>query len=194
MSAHDHDGHHSHHSHHDHRFPGSPDALRAPQRMALLEVSHVVDLCLEGGSVTSVLDVGTGSGIFAEEFVKRGLHLTGIDVNPDMIVAARQYAPLGQFQEAPADALPFADGSFDLVFLAHVLHEVSNPVRALEEARRVARERVVVLEWPYRSEEFGPPLEHRLRDEDIVTFAGDAGLGQSERLALAHMTLYRFSV
>lgn len=191
MSAHDHN---DHHNHHGHRFPGSPDALRTPQRMALLDVSHVVDLCLEGVSVTSVLDVGTGSGVFAEEFLKHGLHLTGIDVNPDMIVAARQYAPSGQFQEAPADALPFADGSFDLVFLAHVLHEVSNPVRALEEARRVARERVVVLEWPYRSEEFGPPLEHRLRDEDVVTFARDAGLNLGDSVALEHMTLYRFSV
>ncbi|MGE5335384.1 MAG: class I SAM-dependent methyltransferase [Nitrososphaerota archaeon] len=185
---------HGHHGHHGHRFPGSAEALRSPQRMALLEVSRVVDLCLEGVSVDAVLDVGTGSGVFAEEFVRRGLKLTGIDVNPDMIAAARQYVPSAQFQEAPADAQPFDAGAFDLVFLGHVLHEVPDPVRALSEARRVAQSRVVVLEWPYRAEEFGPPLEHRLPDEAVVRFAGEAGLQHHEQVSLTHMVLHRFSV
>ena len=34
--------------------------------------------------------------------------------------------------------------------LGHVLHETDDPVAALVEARRAARLRVVVLEWPYR--------------------------------------------
>lgn len=184
---------HAHGHAHGHRYPGSAEALRSPQRLALLDVSRVVDLCLDGSAVETVLDVGVGAGVFAEEFVRRGLRLTGIDVNPDMVAVARQYVPSAVFQEAPADALPFADRMFDLVFLGHVLHEVPDPVQVLSEARRVARTRVAVLEWPYRAEEYGPPLEHRLRDEAVLRFAHDAGFSQVERLPLAHMVLYRLT-
>lgn len=186
---------HSHgHSHgHGHRYPGTAEGLRSPQRLALLDVGHVVDLCLEGATYATVLDVGVGAGVFAEEFVRRGLHLTGIDANPDMIEAARHYVSGATLIEADADALPFDDNSFDLVFLGHVLHETPDPVRALSEARRVAHVRVALLEWPYRAEEYGPPLEHRLRDEDIIRFAREAGFSQVETLSLAHMALYRLA-
>jgi hypothetical protein len=63
----------------------------------------------------------------------------------------------------------------------------------LSEARRVARVRVALLEWPYRAEEYGPPLEHRLRDEDIIRVARGAGFSQVETLSLAHMALYRLA-
>ena len=109
---------------HGHRYPGSVDALRSPERMALLEAPHVVDVCLEGQPLGNVLDVGVGSGVFAEEFARRGLRVSGIDINPDMLEASRQYVPGGEFVEAPADSLPFGDDTFDLVFLGHVLHEV----------------------------------------------------------------------
>lgn len=191
MSQHDDHGHH--HGHHDgdgHRYGGTAEGLRSPERLALLEVGRVVDLCLDGSAATSVLDVGVGSGVFAEEFDRRGLSVTGVDVNPEMIEAAHRHVPQGTFVGAPADALPFADGAFDLVYLGHVLHEVPDPVRALSEARRVARVRVAVLEWPYAEGEFGPPLEHRLPDEAIQTFAREAGFERIEHHMLAHMSLY----
>lgn len=192
MSQHDDHGHHRHHHGHGdgHRYGGTAEGLRSPERLALLEVGRVADMCLDGIATTSVLDVGVGSGVFAEEFARRGLSVTGVDVNPEMIEATRGYVPQGTFLEAPADALPFADGAFDLVYLGHVLHEVPDPVRALAEARRVARVRVAVLEWPYAAEEHGPPLEHRLRDEAIQGFARDAGFTQIEHHMLAHMSLY----
>lgn len=176
-----------------HRYPGLVDALRSAERMKLLDVNRVVDLCLDGEAIHTVLDVGTGSGVFAEDYGRRGLGLTGIDLNPDMLAAARRYVPNADFVQAPADALPFGDGSFDLVFLGHVLHEVGDPASALKEARRVARVRVAVLEWPYRAEEHGPPLEHRLRDETILAFAHEANFSHIERLPLTHMALYRFA-
>ena len=53
---------------HERRFTGDVERLRAPERIARLEVDRVVNLCLEGTRVDNVLDVGTGSGIFAEAF------------------------------------------------------------------------------------------------------------------------------
>ena len=50
---------------HERRFNGAADRLRAADRVARLEVPRVVALSLAGLTATSVLDVGTGTGIFA---------------------------------------------------------------------------------------------------------------------------------
>ena len=176
------------------RYAAAVERLRSPQRVALLEIKRVADLLLGDITAHSTLDVGTGSGLFAEEFAARGLEVAGVDVNPEMVEAAGQFVPGGSFQQAPAEQLPYSNHAFDLVFLGHVLHETDDPVRALSEARRVARLRVAVLEWPYQDEQQGPPLAHRLRPEQIKAFAWDAGLTSVVSLPLSHMALYSMTV
>ena len=176
---------------HKRRFCGKAERLRSPERMALLEVDRVVRLSLEGVSVKTVLDVGTGTGIFAQAFTKAGLAVAGIDTNPDYLEIARRHVAAAEFRQGAAEAIPFEDGVFDLVFLGHVLHEADDPPRALMEARRVGLRRVSVLEWPYREEEQGPPPEHRLRSEEVKRLAEEAGYAGVERIELAHMYLYR---
>ncbi len=56
-----------------------------------------------------------------------------------------------------------------------VLHETDDAAQALAEARRVARLRVAVLEWPYRDDEMGPPLAHRLSAEAVPTLRARPG-------------------
>ena len=148
---------------------------------------------MEGAAVTTALDVGTGTGLFAEAFSAAGVDVTGVDVSAELLALARRCVPEGRFVEAAAESLPFEDASFDLVLLAHVLHETDDPLQALREAARTARARVVVVEWPYREEAAGPPLAHRLPPETIEALARSAGLGDGTRVALSHMDLYRFA-
>ena len=177
---------------HDRCFHGEADSLRSPERMELLEVERVVALSREGLTIKSVLDVGTGTAIFAEAFSKQDSQVTGIDTNPKMLEVARSRVPGGFFQLAAAEKMPFSDDSFDLVFLGHVLHETDDPLEALQEAHRVAKERVVILEWPYRvGDKIGPPMDHRLKPEIIEELAGKADFKKVERIVLAHMDYYR---
>jgi ubiquinone/menaquinone biosynthesis C-methylase UbiE len=178
---------------HDRRFQGGPDRLRAPDRVELLEVPRVIALSMEGLTVKNLLDVGTGTGIFAEAFAALGIDITGIDVNVELLAIAQQHIPSGKFREGPMEKLPFPDRSFDLVFLGHVLHEADNFLTALQEARRVARNRVAILEWPYREEQKGPPLEHRLKSSVVEDFATKAGYTQIETQHLQHMDFYRLT-
>jgi len=179
---------------HERRYSGTADRLRRPERLAWLELDRVVPLCLEGIEVATALDVGTGSGLFAEAFAARGLGVTGCDVNGELLEAARAAVPGAGFVRGAAERLPFPDASFDLVFLGHVLHEVDDLERALAEARRVARRRVAALEWPYRAEDRGPPLEHRLPPEVVEDAARRAGFAAIERRDLAFMVLYRMDL
>ena len=178
---------------HEHRLSGEPDRLRSVERLALLELERVVAVSLKGLTVKTMLDVGTGTGVFAEAFAKLVPDVTGIDLIVDLLAVARGYIPGAHFQGASAEAIPFENGTFDLVFLGHVLHETGDALKALEEARRVARSRVVALEWPYRQEKPGPPLEDRLKPDVIVDLAGTAGFRTVENISLAHMVLYRLT-
>lgn len=179
---------------HERRFHGEPERLRAPERIALLEVNRVVALSIEGLTSPRVLDVGTGSGIFAEAFAAKALAVAGIDTNSTLLEMARSLVPQAEFKQARAEAIPYGDAAFDLVFLGHVLHEADDPLGALSEARRVSCARVVVFEWPYVREEKGPPLEHRLRVETVLDMARQVGLDAVEHLRLTHMELYRMAV
>ena len=174
-------------------FAGDPARLRAPERVALLELARVVDLCLEAADVQSVLDVGTGTGLFAEAFAQHGLAVAGMDANPAMIEAVRAQVPAGRFQAAPAEDLPYLDAAFDLVFMGLVLHESDEPLQVLSEARRVTRKRVAILEWAYREESFGPPLAHRVAPAALETWAQQAGFSTVETRQLAQLVLYRLT-
>jgi len=178
---------------HARRFHGEPDRLRRPERLALMEVERAADLALEGLEAHSALDVGTGSGIFAEAFARRGLAVSGLDANPEMLPVAQSYVPGGNFKTGTAERIPFPDSAFDLVFLGHVLHETDRPLEALKEARRVARRRVVVYEWPYVDETSGPPLAHRIALERIEALARQAGFSAAERIQMAHMVMLRLA-
>jgi ubiquinone/menaquinone biosynthesis C-methylase UbiE len=164
--------------------------LRAPERLALLEADRVASICLRDHDVRTVLDTGTGSGVFAEVFVGLGLDVTGIDIQEPMLEVARKLVPRARFQFGTSENLPFADGSFDLCFLGLVLHELSRPLRALREARRVSAVRTAVLEWPYREETVGPPLKHRMKTADILRRATTAGFSRIQAISLEHLVLF----
>lgn len=173
------------------RFNGAIERLRSPERVAKLEVDRVARLCLDEVKLNSMLDVGVGSGLFAEAFTRQGLIVSGVDANPNMLPAAQQFVPNGEFKQGVAEALPYPDAAFDLVFFGLVLHESDEPVKALREARRVTRQRVCVLEWPYReNESFGPPMEHRLSPSEIGDLARQAGFTQVKSTQLNHLVLY----
>lgn len=83
-----------------------------------------------------VLDLGAGTGVASAAALERGAaSAIAVDLAPGMLrgVPASVRAVVGD-----AAALPFPDGSFDLVLAAMVLGHLPDPGRAAGEARRVA--------------------------------------------------------
>jgi len=175
----------------DRVYNGGVDRLRSADRVARLEVGRVVDNCLAEGNISSVLDVGTGSGLFAEEFGKRGLKVSAIDSNPEMVAAVKEILPGVNVSEASAENIPFENNSFDTVFMGLVLHEVNDYRKSLAELYRVAVKEVSVLEWEYKVQDFGHPLEHRLKEEFIRETAKEAGFKKVEVIKLTSLLLYK---
>src|SRR2546426_8502385 len=93
---------------------------------------------------TTLLDVGTGTGRFAEYFNDSGFNVVGIDVSLSMMAKARE-KKLRDLVRADAHRLPFRDRTFDGAIMIHVLHLVRDWVQVVHEVGRVTR-KVIVAE------------------------------------------------
>jgi len=171
-------------------YGGKVEKLRSSDRLAIIRPERAVDVALDGIEASSALDVGTGSGVFAEALLGRGLEVTGIDVNREMIQAAGDLVAGATFLVARAEAVPLPDGFVDLAFLGMVLHEADDHVGMLREARRLSTRRVAVLEWPYVEQEMGPPLDHRLAAGQVEAHAARAGLRVDAVRSLDPLVMY----
>jgi ubiquinone/menaquinone biosynthesis C-methylase UbiE len=89
------------------------------------------------------LDVATGGGHAALALARRGWQVTAGDIAPRMLAHARRLAAEAGFaietRLFPAEAMPFADGTFDLVASRVAPHHFSSPERFLAEAARVLK-------------------------------------------------------
>jgi phosphatidylethanolamine/phosphatidyl-N-methylethanolamine N-methyltransferase len=90
-----------------------------------------------------VLEVGVGTGALLP-FYPRHADLVGIDLSREMLERARLAgARLGlkkaKLLEMDAMNLKFADGTFDKVMAAYVVSVVPDPVRMVEEMKRVCK-------------------------------------------------------
>ena len=115
---------------------------------------------------TRLVDIGSGTGAMAAAAASRwpGVEGDGIDVSAGMIaIAEREHAAIPEaaaarlrFHHAPADRLPFPDGTFDVALSAFVLQLVPSRHRALREARRVLRPggRIAFVTWVAGGEPF----------------------------------------
>ncbi|NLK58678.1 MAG: class I SAM-dependent methyltransferase [Tissierellia bacterium] len=99
----------------------------------------------------TILDVGCGTGAFAAVMLARGFTVTGIDTSEKMLQAARRKVmhPSARFLHADGGALPFTDGSFDIVFSSYVLHGLQPDERKnlYREMKRVAKHLVIVHDY-----------------------------------------------
>lgn len=95
---------------------------------------------IEAASADRVLDVGCGNGIYLRQLRAIGVEAVGCDVSFGMLNAARATTdPRQILVHSDAQALPFADSSFDIIFAPHMLYHVPDRPRALAELRRVLR-------------------------------------------------------
>ena len=92
----------------------------------------------------SIIEVGVGTGISLPHY-SRDVRLTGVDLSEAMLDKARARVRRGKLThvemiaQGDAEALAFADASFDVVVAQYVVTAVPNPERALDEFARICR-------------------------------------------------------
>jgi SAM-dependent methyltransferase len=108
---------------------------------------------LPGGRAQSVLDAPCGSGRLAPLLRARSARYVGLDVSPSMLAEAGRSGGTSWVRGDLA-ALPFADGTFEVVVACRILHHLDDQAelgRVLGELTRVASRWIVLSYWDARS-------------------------------------------
>ncbi|MDA1145041.1 MAG: class I SAM-dependent methyltransferase [Chloroflexi bacterium] len=117
---------------------GNPSFVwRFGQERRLAMVERYVNL--EG---RRALDLGCGVGEYVRAFARQGARSIGLDVDPPRLAEARQRSADGgwnrtDFLAGAGEALPFVDGSLDVVVLNEVIEHVTDDRATLREVARV---------------------------------------------------------
>src|SRR5579864_194499 len=108
------------------------------------------------------IEVGCGNGAFTDELIARcaPAAVSAIDPSEGQLAFARTRpgASLAQFQIGDAQALPFADRSFDAAVMALVITFVPDAAKAVSEMARVVRPGGLVATYMWDTLGGGVPL------------------------------------
>jgi SAM-dependent methyltransferase len=121
----------------------------AGDRAAGLDALDLLEPVVAAGA-RRIVDIGTGTGTLSIAAVRRWpqVEIVGVDISREMAEAAGREAERAlsradrrrfSTRVAPADDLPFEDGSFDAAMSSFVFQLVPNRAKALRETRRVLK-------------------------------------------------------
>jgi len=119
------------------------------------DLDTVVEMCNPHAG-KKILDVASGGGHVARRLREHGAEVVTLDPSPGM----------GADVLAPAEHIPFADGSFDCVVTRIAPHHFTSIGDALGEMARVSNSEVVIEDTLYTSEEH--EQAEKLRDPTHV--------------------------
>jgi len=130
-------------------------------------------------SFETMLDVGSGRGVFLIPFMKEfpWVEVTSLDLLEKRVVFLNELAD-GGFRQLHAERMdvcgqPFPDGSFDVVTLLEVLEHIPEVDKAVAAAVQMARQYVVVT-VPSKPDS-NPEHIHLLTKDRLTKLFGDAG-------------------
>jgi ubiquinone/menaquinone biosynthesis C-methylase UbiE len=93
----------------------------------------------------ALLDIGCGTGASLLPFIEKGLNVTGLDPSPYMLdITLKNLGNCAELYRGFAEDLPFDDNSFSYACLVTTLEFVDDPQKAIEEACRVAKDRIFI--------------------------------------------------
>ena len=123
--------------------PDTPGYLAQMAKRYALEPYIESFAAFEDARDRDVLEIGIGLGADHQRFAQAGARLTGIDLTDRAVEHTRRRFELfglrSDLRVGDAEALPFADESFDCVYSWGVLHHSPNTPAAIDEVWRVLR-------------------------------------------------------
>jgi len=118
----------------------------SPRNQFILELEHrlMLDL-LKPVRGYNILDIGCGIGTTLQLFTDCGLEATGVEPSPYMLdIARKQVGDRADLHRCCGEDLPFDDNSFNYACLFTSLEFTDNPEKVIEEACRVAKNKLFI--------------------------------------------------
>jgi len=165
----------------DSTFSMAADAARAYEAAVTVFMAPFADIAIDAAGIAAgdhVLDLACGTGVVTRRLAARvgpAGRVCGSDLNPAMLAVAGEIGPAGvEWSQAPADALPYPDSSFDAVVCQQSLQFFPDKVAALGEVSRVLRPTGRLAATIWAAPEHSPYFA--AQSAGVLAAIGDKGL------------------
>lgn len=157
-----------------HKFsPHNAANLERDERYALLKPTETLKRFGLAANMT-FLDVGAGTGFFsraASEIVGPKGKVFAADMSGEMLDFMKSKGMPENMNPLLSEEyrVPLDDGVADFTLVASVMHENSEPLKLINELRRLTRKggKILFVDWKKQEEEHGPAMQERLDVNDL---------------------------
>jgi len=128
------------------------------------------------------IDVGAGTGYFTVHLAKLFKKVYAIEINFEMaeyLIKKAHNSGLMNIGVIVSDKPPEFDFNVDFVLFANVLHELNDLQSYIHWAASKSRI-VAVIDWKKVETPFGPPLDDRIPEKDVISMLEKEGLRVEE--------------
>ncbi len=148
--------------------------FESPQRLEELDPRNT--LIKAGFQENMVLcDIGAGSGIFSFPAAQISSNdIYALEISDPMIELLKSRMTENKIQnlkirKVDSDLLPLENDICDMALMVTVFHEIENKESMLGEIKRILKEkgRFMIIEFHKRETPMGPPVDHRISEEDV---------------------------
>ncbi|RUM31588.1 MAG: methyltransferase type 11 [Aquifex sp.] len=169
-----------------HKFdPSKIKKLDDPSRLELFDPEKVLkEFGLKEGM--TVLDVGTGAGFYLpyiSKLVGEKGKVYAIDIQDEMVnYAKKKVEELNltnvEVLKSEENKIPLPDNTVDFIYIAFTFHELSEPLKFLEELKRVSKSfaYLAIIDWKKEERDKGPPPEEVYSEWEVGLILEDAGV------------------
>ncbi|MFZ5945606.1 MAG: class I SAM-dependent methyltransferase [Bacillota bacterium] len=137
-------------------------------------------------------DIGAGSGVFSFPAAQISSNdIFALEISDSMIellekrAAERNILNL-KIKKVDSQVLPLKSGTCDMVIMVTVLHEIQDKQFMLKEIKRILKEKgkLLIIEFHKRTTPMGPPVDHRISEENIGKICQDISLINIDKFSL----------
>lgn len=144
------------------------------------------------GEKDVICDIGAGSGIFTVTAAKITNNLClALETDDEMLEFIAQKAKNEKLSnvktvKVSGPRFDIEDNTVDLVILVTVLHEVENKGALLAEIKRILKSdgRLAIIEFRKLQTPMGPPVMHRISQDEIIKLCDEVGLSKADEFGL----------
>ncbi|HEY9205453.1 MAG TPA: methyltransferase domain-containing protein [Candidatus Methanoperedens sp.] len=157
------------------------EILDNPERLQILNPDTILDI-LGLDRKTIFADLGCGTGYFSLPAAFRVKKVYALDIQKEMLEILLGKIKKGNIKNIDVilsgeSSIPLPNDSVDVLFMANVFHELEHKKSILKEVKRILSSggRLVIIDWKKMEMDFGPPLEERLTEAEVISACENNG-------------------
>jgi len=155
--------------------------LDDPERVKILDPDSILEKLELTGEIV-LADLGCGTGFFSIPASRRVKKVIALDIQQEMLDILTDKIKKEEITNietilSEESSIPLSDKSVNILLMANVFHELEDRSSLLKEVKRVLdlNGRLAIIDWKKIEMDFGPPLQERLNEKEVIDICYDNG-------------------